>query len=72
MLNNTVRPKQESYGDVLFTVFSAINLNKNQDQLDTINFNVLLTEHSIVSTHLKLLGSNGIYDGARLGACVAV
>ncbi len=55
VMNNDVRPKQESYGDTLFTVFSAINLNEDEDQLDTINLNIFLTDQYIVSTHLKPL-----------------
>lgn len=55
VMNNAVRPKQELYGDILFTVFSAINLNEDEDQLDTINLNIFLTDHFIVSTHLKPL-----------------
>lgn len=55
LLNNEVRPKQESYGPVLFTVFSAINLNEGEDQLDTINLNIFLTERIIVSVHYKPL-----------------
>ena len=55
VMNNAVRPKQESFGDVLFTVFSAINLNEDQDQLDTINLNIFLTDRYIISTHLRPL-----------------
>ncbi len=55
LLNNSVRPKQESYEDVLFTVLNAVNLNEGEDQLDTINLNAFLTEQFIVSTHCKPL-----------------
>jgi magnesium transporter len=53
LLNNDVRPKQESYGDVLFTVFSALNLNPGEDPLDTINLNLFLTPAYLVTTHLQ-------------------
>lgn len=55
VMNNSVRPKQESYGEVLFTVVNAINLNEGEDQLNTINLNIFLTERFVVSTHLKPL-----------------
>ena len=55
LLNNKVRPKQELYGDVLFTVFGAINLNPGEDALDTINLNIFLTDKYVVSTHCKQL-----------------
>ncbi len=55
VLNNAVRPKQESYDDVLFTVLNAVNLNEGEEQLDTINLNIFLTEQFIVSTHGKPL-----------------
>lgn len=51
VLNNNVRPKQEAYDDVLFTVLGAINLNEGKDQLDTINLNIFLTDQYIVSVH---------------------
>lgn len=55
LLNNEVRPKQESYSDILFTVFGAINLNPGEDALDTINLNLFLTPVFLVTTHLKPL-----------------
>ena len=55
VLNNSVRPKQELYDDVLFTVFNAINLNPGEEALDTINLNIFLTNNYIVSTHCKPL-----------------
>jgi len=53
--NNDVRPKQETYEDVLFTVFRAINFNPGEDALDTINLNLFLTDRYVVSTHRKPL-----------------
>ena len=55
VLNNAVRPKQETYEDVLFTVVGAVNLNPGEDALDTINLNIFLTNHYIVSAHSKPL-----------------
>lgn len=55
LLNNEVRPKQESYEDVLFTVFRAINLNPGEEALDTINLNIFLTDRWVVTTHQKPL-----------------
>ncbi len=53
--SNDVRPKQEAYGDVLFTVFGAINLNPGEDELDMINLNIFLTDRFVVSAHRKPL-----------------
>lgn len=55
VMNNDVRPKQETYDDVLFTVFGCINLNPGEDELDTINLNLFLTPHYLVTTHSKPL-----------------
>lgn len=55
ILNNETRPKQESYGDILFTVFGAINLNPGEEALDTINLNLFLSEQYVVSVHLQPL-----------------
>lgn len=61
--NNKVRPKQETYGDVLFTVFDAINLNEGEDPLDTVNLNIFLTESFIVTAHcLPLRTVNRVAD----------
>jgi len=57
VLNNAVRPKQEAYDDVLFTVLGAINLNPGEDALDTINLNMFLTEQYLVTAHCKPLKS---------------
>jgi len=57
LLNNGTRPKQESYGDVLFTVFGAVNLNPGEEVLDTINLNLFLTAAFIVTTHCKPIGT---------------
>ncbi len=51
VLNNDVRPKQETYDEVLFTVFGAINLNPGEEALDTINLNIFLTGQFVVSAH---------------------
>ena len=55
VLNNQVRPKQELYGDVLFTVFGAMTLNPDEDPTDTINLNLFLTPAYLVTAHLKPL-----------------
>lgn len=55
VLNNKVRPKQESYEEVMFTVFGCINLNPGEDQVDTINLNLFLTPEFLVTTHCKPL-----------------
>ena len=55
VLNDDVRPKQESYDDVLFTVLGAVNLNPGEDALKTINLNIFLTADYVVSTHSKPL-----------------
>lgn len=55
ILNNDVRPKQETYDEVLFTVFGCINLNPGEDELDTINLNLFLTPQYLVTTHGKPL-----------------
>ena len=57
LLNNQVRPKQESYGDVLFTVFGAVNLKPDENRTDTINLNLFLTPAYLVTTHLKPLNT---------------
>lgn len=51
ILNDDVRPKQELYDEVLFTVFKAVNLNPGQEALDTINLNIFLSKKFIVTTH---------------------
>lgn len=55
VLNNDVRPKQESYDEALFTVFGCMNLNPGEDELDTINLNLFLTPQVLVTTHCKPL-----------------
>lgn len=55
VLNNHVRPKQETYDQVLFTVFGCINLNPGEDELDTINLNLFLTPKYLVTAHCKPL-----------------
>lgn len=57
VLNNDVRPKQETYDEVLFTVLGAVNLNPGEDALDTINLNMFLTSQYLISTHCKPLKS---------------
>lgn len=53
LLNNETRPKQESYDNVLFTVFRAINLNPGENAFDTINLNIFLTDRFVVTSHVK-------------------
>ncbi|MBN1517757.1 magnesium/cobalt transporter CorA [Candidatus Sumerlaeota bacterium] len=57
VMNNETRPKQETYDGMLFTVFSAVNLNPGEDILDTINLNLFLTPKFLVTTHCKPLKS---------------
>jgi len=59
LLNNNVRPKQERYGDQLFVVFGAVNLNPGENLLDTINLNIFLTEQYVVTAHGRPLKSMG-------------
>ena len=49
--NDAVRPKQEYYGDTLFTVFRAVNLNPGQDVLDLINVAIFLRDNLLVTVH---------------------
>ncbi|MCA9423749.1 MAG: magnesium/cobalt transporter CorA [Candidatus Omnitrophica bacterium] len=51
VLNNDVQPKQETYDEVLFTVFGAVNFNPGEYAFDTINLNLFLTDRYIVTTH---------------------
>lgn len=51
ILNDEVRPKQELYGDTLFTVFRAVNLNPGQDVLDLINVSIFLRDNLLVTAH---------------------
>lgn len=51
VLNDDVRPKQEYYGDTLFTVFRAVNLNPGQDILDLINVSIFLRDNLLVTCH---------------------
>ncbi len=55
VLNNSVRPKQETYDQTLFTVFGCINLNPGEERLDTINLNLFMTPNYLVTTHCKPL-----------------
>jgi magnesium transporter len=55
LLNDQVRPKQEMYEDVLFTVFGAIHMEGAQDAFATINLNIFLTGQYIVTTHSRPL-----------------
>ncbi|MBI3118569.1 MAG: magnesium/cobalt transporter CorA [Candidatus Hydrogenedentes bacterium] len=55
VMNNETRPKQETYEDILFTVFGAINMNPGDEALDIINLNLFLTRQYVVSVHLKPL-----------------
>ena len=57
VLNDNVRPKNETYGPVMFTVFRALNLNTEADPLDTINLNLFLTDRHLVTTHSAPLRS---------------
>lgn len=49
--NDEVRPKQETYGETLFTVFRAVNLNPGQDVLDLINISIFLRDNLLVTVH---------------------
>lgn len=57
LLNDEVRPKNETYGPVLFTVFRALNLNPGADALDAVNLNMFLTDRFLVTTHSQPLRS---------------
>lgn len=60
VLNNEVRPKQELYDQVLFTVFGAINLQQAGNELSTVNLNIFLTPNFIVTAHGEPLKSTRI------------
>ena len=57
VLNNETRPKQELYDEVLFTVFGAISLQPDADELSTVNLNIFLTPKFIVTAHGEPLKS---------------
>jgi len=57
VLSNETRPKQELYDEVLFTVFGAINLYPDTDELSTVNLNIFLTPQFIVTAHGEPLKS---------------
>lgn len=50
-----VRPKIEEFEDHIFVVFKALNLNTQEDSLDTINLNFLLFKNVLVTVHLEPL-----------------
>ncbi len=51
VLNNDVQPKQETYDDILFTVFAGVNFSPNEYVFDTVNLNLFLSTQYLVTAH---------------------
>lgn len=56
-LSGQGRTKQEQYGDVVFTVFEALNLNPGAYALDTIRLSLFVGDAFLVTTHAEPLRS---------------